>query len=307
MTVSLMISGCQLAVEGSAAGSRSDKLVGVLITKEHLDLFDVESFNTNELLGGRSGIARTRSGDEINQGRLYATTTHHFSVDEDTGETFEHFEHVFEGIDGFAFFVYTAQSSVGSFTGTTSDETIVAGRINMHHGDDDTEMVIEGTVFVLPSEHTVFYINPVYQSANGSVFVTTGSGIAASGSSSEGMVMSQTLNEKTTVTENGKAMTQSTTVTISIAIMFAPQSVSVLQMRSDSTVNHRTDYTPGALPESIIPESGTAYIIVESQRQGEDGESVVSRMIYDKLDSSFATFYARPDGICIQQVTMLEW
>ena len=44
----LMSTGCQLAREDMAENRSGDKLIGVFITKEYLDLFDIESyFNDN--------------------------------------------------------------------------------------------------------------------------------------------------------------------------------------------------------------------------------------------------------------------
>ena len=39
-----LLTGCSLAVEDAENGKAGDKLVGVLITKEHIDLFDFDTY-----------------------------------------------------------------------------------------------------------------------------------------------------------------------------------------------------------------------------------------------------------------------
>ena len=66
--------GCQLALEDKE--DNTDILIGVFITEEHLDLFDMEGYlndNINTLSGG--GLINIDKNSSQYQGRLYATLT----------------------------------------------------------------------------------------------------------------------------------------------------------------------------------------------------------------------------------------
>ena len=307
MILALVLPGCRLAREDTGTGEFGDKMVGVFVTTEHLDLFDMEGFLTDNpkvLSGGQTSLS---GDDQQYQGRLYATHVKRLYESEETGEKSQFEEYVFEGVDGISFFSYAGFSDSGIYTGTMSDEAISGGHVGIFHGDDENRRTMEGTIYVAPADHIVFYINPVYQSADGSIYVTTGSGISVTGASGEGSAMSQTLEETRTITENGTAKTDSISVAISISVMFAPEKVVVLQMDAGSNVIKRSEFTPGMMPDEFLPESATAYILVETFKRGNEGETSVSREIYDNLSAGFGTFSTRPDGICVNHHTLIMW
>jgi len=288
-------------------GAQGDRLAGVLVTTEYLDLFDMERFLSDNSRGASGGLIVTDSGSREHQGRLYATVIRHSSEDEKTGETFERVEYVFEGINGFAYFVSDETSAVGSYMASNTDEAISDGHVSIHHSDNGISVTMEGTIYILPASMAVFYMNPVYQSADGRVYAVSGSGISTSGVQDEGGFMSQTTTEARTTTQNGRSVTDSASITISIATMYAPEKVVVIQMDLGSNIVAREEFEPGALPESIAPESGVEYIIVETHRRSLDGGDRTSRAIRGRQDTGFETFYARPDGVNVQQSTQILW
>ena len=77
--------GCQLAQEDAGAwGQPPDRMIGVLITTEHLGLFCF-------------------TGDM----RLYAQHISETTVDAETGQRYSRNEFVFPGVEGMQFFVVT--------------------------------------------------------------------------------------------------------------------------------------------------------------------------------------------------------
>ena len=70
-------------------------------------------------------------------------------------------------------------------------------------------------------------------------------------------------------------------------------------MDAESKLLLRTAYQPGTLPEELVPEPDTAYLIVETLKRGGTGESAVTRELYGIDSTSLATYYAREDGICL--------
>ena len=80
-----LLTGCQLAKDDLQQPSRTDRLVGVFLTQEHLDLFDMDRYmddHINDLLKG--GVIENGSAY---QDKLYASETVHSSYNTETGES----------------------------------------------------------------------------------------------------------------------------------------------------------------------------------------------------------------------------
>jgi hypothetical protein len=150
-----------------------------------------------------------------------------------------------------------------------SDPAISDGHMSVNVGDDENSTQLEGTIYVsLTGGGTgPFYFNPVYQGADGSVYSTSGDGISSQGIESEGSVMSQTMDYTSTVTENGKTKTESMSIKLNVSAMHPPEKIVVLQMDGGSGLISRKEYAPGEPPESITPERGAEYLIVETHKK----------------------------------------
>ena len=98
--IAALLCGCSLARSDMDASAASrDRLIGVYITTEYIDLFDLEGYigaNASALSGGSIGEADAAQYN----GRLYAEL-----VDE---------RYVFPGVDGFAFFMATTEHEYGT-------------------------------------------------------------------------------------------------------------------------------------------------------------------------------------------------
>jgi hypothetical protein len=300
------VTGCRLAREDTGTIPREDRLVGAFITTEYIDLFDFDSYiseNAERLPGG--GILDDENTQKY-QGRLYAALVTKTVADE-TGEMLETGEYVFDNIEGIAYFSYEIIGESGYFA-SKSDEAISDGHININTGDDTDSRTMEGTIYVTPAAMDVFYVNPVYQSVDGSVYLTSGNGISVSGNArDESQRMTQTLDAAYTVTENGRTKTDDFSVSISVSVMLAPERIVVLQMDTTSNILSRTEYAPGALPEALKPEKNAAYLVVETHKRDMAGNRRVSREIYSDDKENMTTFYAREDGICIERETGIRW
>jgi hypothetical protein len=289
LAVVLGISGVTLA-QPDAESPAGDKLVGVYITTEYLDLFDFESYLKDNIHTIEDGKIITDGDDSKYQGRLYATLN-------DEGR------YVFEDINGIPYFHYRVTDENGSYTTTTGNDRIADGHVSIKHTDDGQEVNLEGTIYTPPTKDiTHFYINPVYQSESGEIYVVSGSGISFDSDGSEGGAFTQTIDAITTVTENGETESFSTSVKISIAVKSAPESHSILEFGADGVMISNDAYNPGDLPDTITPHHNCAYIILEST----SGKNV-TRTLYQKEDSFIETFYPGDDSILRIQQTSLEW
>ena len=202
-----------------------------------------------------------------------------------------------------SYFHYRVTGENGSYTTTTGNDRIADGHVSIKHTDDGQEVNLEGTIYTPPTKDiTHFYINPVYQSESGEIYVVSGSGISFDSDGSEGGAFTQTIDAITTVTENGETESFSTSVKISIAVKSAPESHSILEFGADGVMISNDAYNPGDLPDTITPHHNCAYIILEST----SGKNV-TRTLYQKEDSFIETFYPGDDSILRIQQTSLEW
>lgn len=306
------LTGCKLAQENMGTGEvTQDRLIGMFITTEHLDLFDFESYLSDNLGNFTGGDVILEGDTQKYQGRLYATLKPKTMTDAETGRTVETEEYVFENMAGMAFLAPTvpATAEKESYTSSMYDEGITDVHTSHHFGDEKTGMTLEGTFYVTPAvnEH-IYYFNPVYQSADGRVYATTGTGfIVHTESYGEYSIYTQTMDATTTVTENGKTKMDSTTIKLSISLMFAPEKIAVLQMDADSKLLSGMDYAPGAMPGTFVPDAATAYLIVETYKRDDTGSVKISRQIYGEDDQNIETFAARADGICVKHWTAIKW
>lgn len=69
----LPLTGCQLALPGEES-AQDDRLIGVYVTTEYLDLFDIESYLEDNLNAGWTGGEITGDTDPY-EGRVYAVRT----------------------------------------------------------------------------------------------------------------------------------------------------------------------------------------------------------------------------------------
>ena len=130
----LNITGCQLALEDKGESNIKDRLIGVLITDEYLDLFDLEGYlndNINKFSGG--GSIMIEGDNREYQGRLYATLTT-LTLTDEKGNTHETKEFAFDNVDGVAYFSATvpATEEDESFITYGSDEAISDGHMSIH-------------------------------------------------------------------------------------------------------------------------------------------------------------------------------
>lgn len=304
----LTLSGCGLARADAGVSAGEDRLIGALVTTEYLDLFDFESYFNDHAGQFVDGGDIVVENSDAYQRRIYAALTTEILTDEETGEQMEHKKYVFDGIDGMGYFAPRVGDEYGGYIGSHGDKGVTDAHMNIVSTDEEDSIILEGTVYVdMGKLDAEYYVNPVYQCADGAVYVTSGSGYLLSGDHGEGEMFSTTLDATTTIAEDGRTRADSCSVTIHLAAMFAPERIVLLQMDENSGVLSRKEYTPGTLPELLELEAGTAYLVVETHKRDGAGEEAVDRELYQSDTENIGTFYAREDGICQKQWTQLNW
>ncbi|MCI5754256.1 MAG: hypothetical protein MR033_06540 [Clostridiales bacterium] len=310
LCAALALSGCRLAREDGQEQTK-ERLIGVLITAEYLDLFDVDAYfqDNFRLQGGEIQV----DGDlSAYQGRLYAELTERQLTREETGEVTTKQEYVFPDTEGLLCIVpRMTPEGEDSYLSTMADDAVET-KLNLSYTDDCDCISMDATVYMmasgLPDEiHGAAYVNPVYQSADGSVYAVSGHGVSFSAPMGVGAVYTQTLSERTESIVDGERRAEETSIAVHLGCMARPERITVRQMDGQSRCLVRADYEPGTLPEMLVPQDGTEYVLVETVSSGENGEPGVSREIYEAQDDLFYTYYAREDGFLVRRSTQLLW
>lgn len=276
-----------------------DRLIGVFITTQPLDLFDIEGYLNDHLEQAISGGEIDSADAAAYQGRLYAT------LDDSAPSA----QYTFEGVEGMCFFCPRYSNDSEEYWGTSSDDAISDIQASFVSGTEE-RISLEGTIYISVSGGpTTFYSNPVYQTPAGEVYAVQGNGTSYAGSVTAGMSGSTTLNDTQTVTQNGEKQTISSSIQISFAYMDTPTGITVLQFDAEDQVVSSMDYAPGTLPESLTVEERTQYIIVETRSTAADGSPAVSRELFQPTDdqAGLTAFYRRDDGICLKQFCAVSW
>jgi hypothetical protein len=299
----LSLCSCQLAREDGMNIQMNDRLVGVYITQEYLDLFDFDRYLNDNIHTILNRGEITVSDNEQYSTRIYAELKNIKHIDEETSEEFETWEYEFKDLEGIPFFQAKIKQPDGnSYSSSFSDAAISDGHISI--GKDTA---LDGTIYIASNETDItVYINPVYQSSDGRIYLTSGSGMSFSGDVGEGTVFSTTLDEKHTVTENGETTEESFKVTVKLAVKHPPLKVSIIQMDSENTPVSKKEYSPISLPENVVVDPDAEYVIVETRSNSLDGEAL-TRELFDPADQCFISYITRNDGICEAKTVYLQW
>ncbi len=279
----------------------SDRLVGVLITKEYLDLFDSERYfndNIKKILNGRE-ISEFEIAKY--QGRLYATLTEVTQYDSD-GAEYVYKDYVFEEIEGIRFFAPDINNEEGRYSSSCIDEGISDGEVYLSTSDDSRSISLKGTIYIASGNDTFsFYINPIYQTLSGEVYAVSGDGLTID---SSGFVtsISRKVSENKVITAGNTSTSYDTEVEIKINVIDEETNISMLQFNGNNELISLTEYMPGLFPEFIDPLPDTQYIIIESV-----SDEGVSRSLFQKTDESLETFYYHEDGLCMKQSSRINW
>lgn len=300
-----------LATEGNDNIEEEPKLAGFLITREYLDLFDMESFlqdHVPDLMNGGEYII----DEDVSayQGRLYATYKEKLLTDAETGEISSTWEYEFDEVDGISFICYTMVFEDGSVANMSSGDNAVEGNLFFRQTDEEDSIELAATLYIAADSDAFheYYVNPVYQSSDGRVFAVPGSGFYTNAYPGEvERFEGHTFSWEGSQTISGKPHKTSVTIDLSISTIYAPQSIVLLQMDENNQPITRQEYLPGQIPETLTPEQNTSYILVETHKKDETGTPFISREMFQPGDDYLYSFFCREDAVCEKKYTQLLW
>ncbi len=278
-----LFSGCQLASEEQREDQLQDKLVGVFVTFDQMDLdFDIEGWLEDNPGALKDGDVTLEFGE---------------------GQEYVGQRPVRAGEDGWVVPGYEGISIGrlwnGEYWTGFSTEGVCGLNSHIASGEEGDAVNVEGTVYFPAGSEVMLCTNPVYMTAEGEYYVLPGNSFY---SSLEGGSMSQSVSDEKTWTVDGVETRYSAEFTTVVEGVTLAEAVRFVWMSDDHAELDRAEYIPGQLPETITPPGDAAYLIAEEIT----GEGV-SRTLYQPGDDSVKVFYQSEQPWCLPDFTEVQW
>ena len=306
-----VISGFQLKKSDSENKSTlGDRLIGTLITTESLNTFDMEAYlneNIGEIVKGENQTVEIEDKQNYNN-KIYARQVTKEDTTED-GEKITHKEYVFDDINGYWIFdaKIPATETEESYTCLCSEGGLSNIQSKVHHTDEGVQEIelIADIYYSFEKWGTVFYMNPVYQEADGDIYVVEGMGHSVTGdkgsigTDSKG---SQTLTDKITVNENGEETVYQSKVTINYIPVYVPVKTEFVFMNDDNKAISASEFNAHQVPSELSVPKGTEYVIILQKSEEGTETDVVGK------GTEYAEFlFEENQGICSLGSVTLKW
>lgn len=277
LALALSLPGCSLLREDSEP-SETDRLVGVYITESYIDTFDFEAYfqdNASSLSGG--GEISHEDTEKYSQ-RIYAEV-----VDGKTSFP----------IVGVPLIAARYEKDGESYTGSDCGDKLADVHLSINNSDDMVTTVLTGEIFTdSGSGRVTAYCNPVYQQADGRIYLVPGEGMTADSGGS--MVFSLSDSRESAVEgEQGYGME----ITLTATGRYPSDKLAVLLYSADGELMGRTEYAPEDMPEEIAAD-GAAWAVFEDYTRDFLGEpQVIRRLIAAGSDEGFLSLHMEPGEV----------
>lgn len=273
LVLALMLPGCSLLREDGEPAD-ADRLVGVYITENYIDSFDFEAYvqDNASSLSDSGEISREDAAKYTR--RIYAEMT--------DGKT--RFP-----IEGIAFIAARYEKDGESCTGSDYGDKLADVHLSINVSDDMETTVLTGKLFAdSGAGHMSAYCNPVYQQADGRVYLVPGEGVSANMGS-----MTHSLSESCESAKKGERG-YGMDITLEVEGRRPSEKLAVLLYSAEGALLSRTEYTPEEMPEEISAE-GAAWAVFEDYTADYSGEpQVIRRLIAAGSDEGFLSLHLEP-------------
>ena len=274
LALALMLPGCSLLREDGEPAD-ADRLVGVYITENYIDSFDFEAYvqdNASSLSGGSGEISREDAAKYTR--RIYAEIT-------DGKTSFP--------IEGIAFIAARYEKDGESCTGSDYGDKLADVHLSINVSDDMETTVLTGKLFAdSGAGHMSAYCNPVYQQADGRVYLVPGEGVSANMGS-----MTHSLSESCESAKKGERG-YGMDITLEVEGRRPSEKLAVLLYSAEGALLSRTEYAPEEMPEEIAAE-GAAWAVFEDYTADYSGEpQVIRQLIAAGSDEGFLSLHLEP-------------
>lgn len=271
--LALMLPGCSLLrEEGEPADA--DRLVGVYITENYIDSFDFEAYvqDNASSLSGSGEISREDAAKYTR--RIYAEIT-------DGKTSFP--------IEGIAFIAARYEKDGESYNGSDYGDKLADVHLSINVSDDMETTVLTGKLFAdSGAGHMSAYCNPVYQQADGRVYLVPGEGMSANMGS-----MTHSLSESCESAKKGERG-YGMDITLEVEGRRPSEKLAVLLYSAEGALLSRTEYAPEEMPEEISA-AGAAWAVFEDYTADYSGEpQVIRQLIAAGSDEGFLSLHLEP-------------
>ena len=276
-----LLSGCQLASEEKHEDQRQDKLVGVFVTFEPMELgFDIEGWLNDNPGALKDGDVTLEPGEGM-------------AYQEKLPVTLSEEGWIVPGHEGISVGRYWN----GEYWTGFSSEGICELNSNISATDAGDNIAVEGTVYFPADAEVMLCTNPVYQTPEGEFYVIQGNSFD---SAVETGSMSQSVKDEKTWTDDGTAYTFCAEFKTTVQGVELAEKVVLVWMDANHRELERAEYDPRELPESI--EADCAYLIVE-----EITVANITRTLYQPEDEQITVYYQGDQPWCLPKFTKLLW
>lgn len=293
--LSLVLCGCQLALEGPEEG----QLVGVYFTT------DVVSIPGQELevdnISSADGIYLTEGQPG---GRLYAQ-----EYTDETGDRY----YDFPGLEGVAFYQIPIVEEDGQVRFIQENNQAIQERHLSTDIEDGGETSTVKGILYAPTwgEQKCLFANLMYQTEDGKVYLeATPDAFDCASMLSEGAYVTYTWSSTTRVETSEGTKTSGLVFEYGYHGKNPVETVVFTQMTADHRPISVQEYPVEQLPETLPTEPETAYILVESHCINGHGTPYVDRILLDRNDEddqSFTTYVQEIPGIFSRRTTEILW
>lgn len=278
LALALSLPGCSLLREDGEP-SEADRLVGIYITDSYIDTFDFEAYvndNAASLLNGDGEVSREDAAKYSR--RIYAEV-----VDGKTSFP----------VEGVPMIAARYEKDGESYTGSDCGDKLADVHLSINNSEDMVTTVLTGEIFTdSGSGRVTAYCNPVYQQADGRIYLVPGEGMTADSGGS--MVFSLSDSRESAVEgEQGYGME----ITLTATGRYPSDKLAVLLYSADGELMGRTEYAPEDIPEEIAAD-GAAWAVFEDYTRDFLGEpQVIRRLIAAGSDEGFLSLHMEPGEV----------
>lgn len=200
-----------------------------------------------------------------------------------------------------------AEAGTGYRVASSGENQVAYTTLSVSADDNGETYRLEGVLQVTAGQSGhVFTMNRMYQTEDGRIYARTGSSFHNI-SHYEGNTWTVRESEETVVTVDGESRAQRFEIALTLRNVFPITGYTLLQMDEHHQVLEQADYLPGALPEEISLHDACAYVLLERSRVSLEGETLLSREVFDREDGWLEALYDRGDGVCLRQGVKLIW
>lgn len=277
----MSLSACQLAVpemknpdaENPGGVEKYDQLMGVLITKGPMEEFDPLAL-----------IEDGEYTENTDDSRVYGTVSEEGGI------------YKFGDIEGTVLVLHEVDENCYGFRLSGGPVSDINHSVNAF--EEGAKHKIEGRVWVsADAEDVILYMNPIYQTPDGRVYVTsnTGSYFDPRG----GYEYTESLSGETTRKENGETYIFSVMVEITVIAAVPDETVTVIQMNENGEEIKRETFLADNMPEEFTTQAGAACLLVRCSGGGSDRWETVQPddegiRVTQKYDETFCTSHVVP-------------